>query len=59
MGFGNRGIVADKWSGRLLWVCAIGSAIGIPSIFSDFFLRFFSLVKQWLFLACTGLAESQ
>ncbi|KAG5597640.1 hypothetical protein H5410_038872 [Solanum commersonii] len=28
MGFGNRGIVADKWSGRLLWVCAIGSAIG-------------------------------
>ncbi|KAJ8567870.1 hypothetical protein K7X08_020592 [Anisodus acutangulus] len=28
MGFGNRGIVADKWSGRLLWVCAIGSAVG-------------------------------
>ncbi|XP_009614553.1 uncharacterized protein [Nicotiana tomentosiformis] len=28
MGFGNRGIVGDKWSGRLLWVCAIGSAIG-------------------------------
>ncbi|KAK4342058.1 hypothetical protein RND71_037874 [Anisodus tanguticus] len=28
MGFGNRGIIADKWSGRLLWVCAIGSAVG-------------------------------
>ncbi|CDP17636.1 unnamed protein product [Coffea canephora] len=29
MGFGNRGVVGDKWSSRILWVCAIGSAIGL------------------------------
>ncbi|KAL3820951.1 hypothetical protein ACJIZ3_006856 [Penstemon smallii] len=29
MGFGDRGIIADKWSSRLLWVCAIGSAVGL------------------------------
>ncbi|KAI5662608.1 hypothetical protein M9H77_21931 [Catharanthus roseus] len=28
MGFGNRGIVGDKWSSRILWICAFGSAIG-------------------------------
>ncbi|RAL39082.1 hypothetical protein DM860_011568 [Cuscuta australis] len=29
MGFWSRGIVPDKWSGRILWVCAIGSAVGM------------------------------
>lgn len=25
----TRGTIPDKWSMRLLWVCAIGSAIGL------------------------------
>ncbi|XP_011082658.1 uncharacterized protein LOC105165375 [Sesamum indicum] len=29
MGFGDRGVIGDKWSARILWVCAIGSAIGL------------------------------
>lgn len=29
MGFGNRGLVSDKFSSRILWICAIGSAIGL------------------------------
>nr|GMC69663.1 Winged helix-turn-helix DNA-binding domain containing protein [Ipomoea batatas] len=29
MGFWSRGVVADKWSGRILWLCAIGSAVGL------------------------------
>ncbi|VFR01220.1 unnamed protein product [Cuscuta campestris] len=32
MGFWSRGIVPDKWSGRILWVCAIGSAVASPSL---------------------------
>ncbi|XVF78284.1 hypothetical protein PTKIN_Ptkin14bG0119400 [Pterospermum kingtungense] len=24
-----RGVIGDKWSMRILWVCAIGSAIGL------------------------------
>ncbi|CAO2838691.1 unnamed protein product [Amaranthus hypochondriacus] len=24
-----RGTIPDKWSSRVLWVCAIGSAIGL------------------------------
>ncbi|CAA2973776.1 Winged helix-turn-helix DNA-binding domain containing [Olea europaea subsp. europaea] len=28
MGFGNRGVIGDKWSSRILWLTAIGSAIG-------------------------------
>lgn len=26
---GTRGVVGDKWSQRILWLCAIGSAIGL------------------------------
>ncbi|KAK6230528.1 hypothetical protein QUC31_002046 [Theobroma cacao] len=26
---GTRGVIGDKWSMRILWVCAIGSAIGL------------------------------
>ncbi|PON84104.1 Winged helix-turn-helix DNA-binding domain containing protein [Trema orientale] len=26
---GGRGVVGDKWSMRILWACAIGSAIGL------------------------------
>ncbi|XP_027355851.1 uncharacterized protein LOC113865474 [Abrus precatorius] len=26
---GTRGVVGDKWSMRILWACAIGSAIGL------------------------------
>ncbi|KAL4185974.1 hypothetical protein AMTRI_Chr10g8490 [Amborella trichopoda] len=26
---GGRGIIGDKWSLRILWFCAIGSAIGL------------------------------
>ncbi|KAJ0988160.1 hypothetical protein J5N97_006516 [Dioscorea zingiberensis] len=25
----NRGVVGDKWSMRILWMCAIGSAISL------------------------------
>ncbi|GKU92880.1 hypothetical protein SLEP1_g6547 [Rubroshorea leprosula] len=26
---GTRGVIGDKWYMRILWVCAIGSAIGL------------------------------
>ncbi|XP_014491123.1 uncharacterized protein LOC106753782 [Vigna radiata var. radiata] len=26
---GTRGVIGDKWSMRILWVCAIGSAVGL------------------------------
>lgn len=26
---GTGGVIADKWSMRILWACAIGSAIGL------------------------------
>ncbi|KAJ0102954.1 uncharacterized protein LOC116142868 [Pistacia vera] len=26
---GTRGVIGDKWSMRILWACAIGSAIGL------------------------------
>ncbi|ONK68370.1 uncharacterized protein A4U43_C05F10720 [Asparagus officinalis] len=29
MGLENRGVVGDKWPRRILWVCAIGSAISM------------------------------
>ncbi|XP_022985081.1 uncharacterized protein LOC111483159 [Cucurbita maxima] len=25
---GGRGVIGDKWSMRVLWVCALGSAVG-------------------------------
>ncbi|VAI44849.1 unnamed protein product [Triticum turgidum subsp. durum] len=27
MGMGGRGVVGDRWSQRVLWMCAIGSAV--------------------------------
>ncbi|AQK60028.1 HrpN-interacting protein from malus protein [Zea mays] len=26
MGMGGRGVVGDRWSQRILWICALGSA---------------------------------
>lgn len=26
---GARGVIGDKWSMRVLWACALGSAIGL------------------------------
>ncbi|XP_042477458.1 uncharacterized protein LOC122058830 [Macadamia integrifolia] len=26
---GGRGVIGDKWSMRILWACAIGSALGL------------------------------
>ncbi|CAL0303781.1 unnamed protein product [Lupinus luteus] len=26
---GTGGVIADKWSMRILWACAIGSAVGL------------------------------
>lgn len=26
---GSRGVIGDKWSMRILWACAIGSAISL------------------------------
>ncbi|RID71645.1 hypothetical protein BRARA_C03570 [Brassica rapa] len=26
---GSRGVISDKWSMRILWGCALGSAIGL------------------------------
>ncbi|GAV86095.1 hypothetical protein CFOL_v3_29528 [Cephalotus follicularis] len=26
---GARGVIGDKWSMRILWACAIGSAVGL------------------------------
>jgi hypothetical protein len=26
---GSRGVVGDKWSQKILWVCAIGTAISM------------------------------
>ncbi|CAL5341941.1 hypothetical protein ACSBR2_028127 [Camellia fascicularis] len=26
---GTRGVISDKWSMRVLWFCALGSAIGL------------------------------
>lgn len=28
---GGRGVIGDKWSMKILWMCAIGSAIGMHS----------------------------
>ncbi|KAL5698098.1 hypothetical protein ACHQM5_029177 [Ranunculus cassubicifolius] len=25
----GRGVVGDKWSNRILWLCALGSAVGL------------------------------
>ncbi|KAF7090391.1 hypothetical protein CFC21_093149 [Triticum aestivum] len=29
MGMGGRGVVGDRWSQRVLWMCAIGSAVSL------------------------------
>ncbi|KAK9091428.1 hypothetical protein Sjap_024605 [Stephania japonica] len=29
---GSRGVIGDKWSMRILWFCALGSAVGIARI---------------------------
>ncbi|XP_044951414.1 uncharacterized protein LOC123401638 [Hordeum vulgare subsp. vulgare] len=29
MGMGGRGVVGDRWSQRVLWICAIGSAVSL------------------------------
>ncbi|GAY59502.1 hypothetical protein CUMW_194920 [Citrus unshiu] len=32
---GSRGVIGDKWSMRVLWACAIGSAIGLYMVAVD------------------------
>ncbi|KAJ4836173.1 hypothetical protein Tsubulata_004989, partial [Turnera subulata] len=34
-GMGSRGVIDDKWSKRILWVCAIGSAIGLYMVIAE------------------------
>ncbi|KAF0935359.1 hypothetical protein E2562_032050 [Oryza meyeriana var. granulata] len=29
MGLGGRGVVGERWSQRVLWLCAIGSAVSL------------------------------
>ncbi|KAL5207059.1 hypothetical protein ABZP36_031494 [Zizania latifolia] len=29
MGVGGRGVVGERWSQRILWMCAIGSAVSL------------------------------
>ncbi|EAZ22097.1 hypothetical protein OsJ_05756 [Oryza sativa Japonica Group] len=29
MGLGGRGVVGKRWSQRVLWLCAIGSAVSL------------------------------
>ncbi|CAN6271809.1 unnamed protein product [Urochloa humidicola] len=29
MGLGGRGIVGERWSQRILWICALGSAVSL------------------------------
>ncbi|XP_073122357.1 uncharacterized protein [Henckelia pumila] len=35
MGFGDRGVIGDKWSSKILWLCAIGSAIGLYMVAAE------------------------
>jgi len=49
---GSRGIINDKWSMRILWGCAIGSAIGmIDPSFPHFHLRDYGFCysNSWAF----------
>lgn len=32
---GTRGVISDKWSMRILWACAIGSAISLYMVAVD------------------------
>uniref|UniRef100_K3YXZ3 Uncharacterized protein n=3 Tax=Setaria TaxID=4554 RepID=K3YXZ3_SETIT len=29
MGLGGRGVVGERWSQRVLWICALGSAVSL------------------------------
>ncbi|KAH6764215.1 HrpN-interacting protein from malus protein [Perilla frutescens var. hirtella] len=29
MGYFDRGVIGDKWSSRILWLSALGSAVGL------------------------------
>ncbi|EYU44896.1 hypothetical protein MIMGU_mgv1a017598mg [Erythranthe guttata] len=29
MGFGDGGRISDRWSSKILWLCAFGSAVGL------------------------------
>ncbi|XP_062218483.1 uncharacterized protein LOC133918568 [Phragmites australis] len=29
MGLGGRGVVGERWSQRILWMCALGSAVSL------------------------------
>ncbi|EXB76295.1 hypothetical protein L484_025653 [Morus notabilis] len=31
----GRGVIGDKWSMRILWACAIGSAIGLYMVAAE------------------------
>ncbi|CAN6560913.1 hypothetical protein C1H46_039934 [Malus baccata] len=32
---GGRGVIGDRWSMRILWACAIGSAVGLYMVAVD------------------------
>ncbi|XP_054812118.1 uncharacterized protein LOC129313177 [Prosopis cineraria] len=32
---GSRGVISDKWSMRVLWVCAIGSAVSLYMVAAE------------------------
>ncbi|KAK9115094.1 hypothetical protein Syun_021891 [Stephania yunnanensis] len=32
---GSRGVIGDKWSMRVLWFCALGSAVGLYMVAVD------------------------
>ena len=39
---GSRGVISDKWSMRILWGCALGSAIGDDLISTHFRMFLFT-----------------
>ncbi|KAF7836737.1 Winged helix-turn-helix DNA-binding domain containing protein [Senna tora] len=32
---GTRGVISDKWSMRVLWLCAIGSAVSLYMVAAE------------------------
>ncbi|XP_048442794.1 uncharacterized protein LOC125478563 isoform X2 [Pyrus x bretschneideri] len=35
LGMGGRGVIGDRWSMRILWACAIGSAVSLYMVAVD------------------------
>lgn len=59
---GSRGIISDKWSMRILWGCAIGSAIGMIDRFRHLILEIgfvFSLITSFCFSKSMSFSFSE